>query len=443
MPSMTDTPTPPSQFLAHLFRNPREPTRELVKPYVSYETGLRKAFARGDAGIDGLAGLVPVYNGAEKSFRIRTVDRQPATLSKYIMPLPDDKREANDVPAIAASRDEFMKNFDAFTHSMLKGIDIKIENDPTVENPHETYYQTTAPASDIDVFFYGLGDDNSAIARIVQLEAELRVNQRIAPGSGLTLRSENAVTFISPRWPYRHVQVILRLYRSVSEILTGFDVDCACVAFDGTNVYSNPRGVTAIATRTNTIDLTRRSPSYENRLYKYRNHNFDVFWDGLERERIDEQFFRDFAADYRKLSRLTGLARLIFSEAVLGRGAQEWYRWRRLMRRLDSGGEPALAAPSGYATLDIPYGRLFTAKSVCKYVSKRAKEPYLFGSIEKVTSWGAKPSKKMKGKLAGKVTFIRDNPGRQMIGSFYPLTDDDWTNMAYEPPSDVSENEDE
>jgi hypothetical protein len=43
-----------------------------------------------------------------------------------------------------------------------------------------------------------------------------------------------------------------------------------------------------------------------------------------------------------------------------------------------------------------------------------------------VTEQGAKPSKKSKGNLAGKVTFIKDNPGRQMIGSFNPLTDDDW-----------------
>lgn len=56
------------------------------------------------------------------------------------------------------------------------------------------------------------------------------------------------------------VQIILRLYKSISEILTGFDVDCACVAFDGQRVYANPRSIAAIATRTNLIDLSRRSP---------------------------------------------------------------------------------------------------------------------------------------------------------------------------------------
>lgn len=28
--------------------------------------------------------------------------------------------------------------------------------------------------------------------------------------------------------------------------------------------------------------------------------------------------------------------------------------------------------------------------------------------------------------IEGKLQFITDDPGRQMIGSFHPLTDDDW-----------------
>ena len=33
--------------------------------------------------------------------------------------------------------------------------------------------------------------------------------------------------------------------------------------------------------------------------------------------------------------------------------------------------------------------------------------------------------------VSGDLTFIKDDPGRQAIGSFHPLTDDDWTEMAY------------
>ena len=33
--------------------------------------------------------------------------------------------------------------------------------------------------------------------------------------------------------------------------------------------------------------------------------------------------------------------------------------------------------------------------------------------------------------IQGDISFVTDNPGRQQIGSFNPLTDDDWTEMAY------------
>ncbi|KAI1271374.1 ankyrin repeat protein [Xylaria sp. FL0933] len=437
---MSTLPTPPAEFLRHLSNHPQTPTRELLRPYLSFEAWLRKAFARGDLEIDGLTNLVPVYNGHEDSFRIRTIDYQTANREKYLMPLPDDKREEDGAPAIMTSLKEYRRNFDAFTHDwsnivvagsaallplLSRRKDVVIRGDPAVEDPLETYFQTVARASDIDIFFYGLDDEDAAIGRIIELEAIVRRNQRLFSGKGLSLRSRNAITFISPKWPYRHVQIILRLYKSISEILTGFDVDCACVAFDGKQVYTNPRGVTAIATRTNSIDLSRRSPSYENRLWKYRNQNFEVFCDSLERSRIDQSYFEEFVYNVEDLSKLTGLARLVFSEAVLNRPYRSYWR-KRYLQKIDDGGEPALTTPSGYASHDIPYGEQFTADKVCEYVKKHSKEPYLFGTLEEVVIHGAQPSRKRSGELAGKVTFIKDNPGRQMIGSFYPLNEDDW-----------------
>jgi hypothetical protein len=157
--------------------------------------------------------------------------------------------------------------------------DVRVEFDPAVQTAREAYYafvlllmyltvwnlligsyRSTANTSDIDLFLYGLDSEDEAIKRITELDAVIRKNQRLIPGSGLTLRTKHAITFISPKYPHRHVQIILRLYKSVSEILTGFDVDSSCVAYDGRQVYTTPRGATAIVTRTNVIDLSRRSP---------------------------------------------------------------------------------------------------------------------------------------------------------------------------------------
>ncbi|GIK05037.1 hypothetical protein Aspvir_009136 [Aspergillus viridinutans] len=446
------TPTSPSQFLKRLGDNPSTPTRQLLQPYLAYELWLRKGFARGHPGVsDGLASLIPIYNGCQNLLTIRNLDREREDQAKYLMLVPEEKREENGVLAIVPSIDEYSKNFDAFTHGILAGLDwsnvvaagssallpllsrrkdVDYEEDPGVQDPRETYFQTIASSSDIDLFLYGLEDEEAAIKRIFELEAQIRRNQRLSSDAALTLRTEHAITFISPRYPYRHVQIILRLYKSISEILTGFDVDCACVAFDGKQVYSNPRGVAAIATRTNTIDLTRRSPSYENRLFKYRWHNFDVYWDGLDRSRIHINW--DPYDDEFSPRQLIGLSRLVFFEGIVAEPEQKYHQRRRL-RKIQESGDPLLTTPSGYAVLEIPYGERFTAARVRKYVDQHAKEsPHFFGTIDEVVIQGMKRTKKNKGQLSGKVTFIKDDPGRQMIGSFHPITDDDWTKIAYE-----------
>ena len=83
------------------------------------------------------------------------------------------------------------------------------------------------------------------------------------------------------------MQIVLRLYHSPAEILAGFDVDTACVAYDGTRVLANPRSIVAMVRQANTVDITRRSPSYEVRLAKYAARGFEVYVPELRREDID------------------------------------------------------------------------------------------------------------------------------------------------------------
>ena len=83
------------------------------------------------------------------------------------------------------------------------------------------------------------------------------------------------------------MQIVLRLYHSPAEILAGFDVDTACVAYDGTRVLAHPRSIVAMMRQANTVDITRRSPSYEVRLAKYAARGFEVYVPELRREDID------------------------------------------------------------------------------------------------------------------------------------------------------------
>jgi hypothetical protein len=189
------------------------------------------------------------------------------------------------------------------------------------------YHEKLAPASDVDLFLYGL-DEEAAIEKIKQIETRIRDS---ILSETTTIRTKNAIT-IASEYPTRHVQIVLRLYKSVSEILTGFDVDCSCVAYDGQQVWASPRALAAYMTQLNSIDLTRRSPSYENRLSKYSHRGFEVYWPSIERSRVDPTIFE------RSFSRLQGLARLL----VLEKLPQPTDRDSYLAQRRQEKGRPPL-----------------------------------------------------------------------------------------------------
>jgi hypothetical protein len=102
------------------------------------------------------------------------------------------------------------------------------------------YHEQLAPASDVDLFLYGLTKE-PAIEKIRQIERNVRDALLVET---TTVRTKNAITIVS-QYPVRHVQIVLRIYKSVSEILTGFDVDCSCAAYDGNQVWASPRALAA------------------------------------------------------------------------------------------------------------------------------------------------------------------------------------------------------
>lgn len=119
----------------------------------------------------------------------------------------------------------------------------------------------------------------------------------------------------------------MRSYKSVSEILTGFDIDAAGGAYDGKQVYVTPRALGSFITQINQIDLSRRSPSYENRLSKYSHRNFEVYWPELDRSKVDPTIFE------RSFGRTLGLARLLVLERLPTSDSRESYLNQRRKER--------------------------------------------------------------------------------------------------------------
>ena len=263
----------------------------------------------------------------------------------------------------------------------------------------------------------------------------------------------------------------------MSEILTGFDIDAAGGAYDGKQVYVTPRALASFITQINHVDLTRRSPSYENRLSKYSHRNFEVYWSELDRARIDPTIFE------RSFKRTLGLARLLVLERLPTTSARETYLNKRRQERgrptvyrgrFQLGGnikdyhEDEVAdwlseeEVSNYHTFTVPYGQKFDAKRIEKLCYTRDlllnaewnqpsdrpvylhRHPAFFGRVQDVIEdcCGSCPKavtpeemevaeKEAEIYISGKVSFLIDDPGRQQIGSFNPLTEQDWTDMAY------------
>ncbi|TVY29345.1 Uncharacterized protein LHYA1_G001351 [Lachnellula hyalina] len=486
------------EFIPYMSKNPDKSMEEILEPYKAFEGELRKVYAQQpthDAVKDGAVNLVPVFDGHEQELKIRArslVTESEGESSKYIMELKDEDRKPSGSPAVVSSFKDFQRNFNLFSESSLTEVDwrnvvaagsaVTTSLLPVPEkwagskkSLREYYHQHLAPASDVDLFLYGLNEEQ-ALEKIKQIERSIKdsILHEVT-----TIRSKNAITIVS-QYPTRHVQIVLRLYDSISQIITGFDVDCACAAYDGKQVYAAPRALAAFVTQCNTIDLTRRSPSYENRLSKYSHRGFEVHWPLLDRNRIDPTIFE------RTFGRIQGLARLLILEKLPKIADRDSYMDQRRAER----GRPALnrgyrntygiggnvkdqeedevaewvdeSEVASYHTMTVPYGEKYHASKINRLLYAKDlllnaewnlpkdrevylhRHPCFFGTAEEVIQdcCGYCPIPKTdeeievaeeesKTYVSGELKFVMDDPGRQEIGSFNPITDDEWTTMAY------------
>lgn len=138
------------------------------------------------------------------------------------------------------------------------------------------------------------------------------------------IRTKRAITILCS-YPYRHVQVILRLYKSPAEVLLGFDIDSCCVGFDGKDIWCQERFKRALTKRYNLVNTrynrlpakvinfnSRRSLTYESRLFKYSKRGFAVAVPNLDKSRVDT---RIFSKDFKQVS---GLAKLVLYDFKQG-----------------------------------------------------------------------------------------------------------------------------
>ena len=134
------------------------------------------------------------------------------------------------------------------------------------------------------------------------------------------MRTNRTISFAAG-CPLRHVQIVLRLYKTPAEVLLGFDLDCVGVGFDGTDVWALPRARRAVNYRMNVADPSRqtyRTTSYEYRLWKYRYQYHKDFFNFCSKRGFavgvpgfQPQYVNVGIYD-RKYSDLKGFAKLLY-----------------------------------------------------------------------------------------------------------------------------------
>jgi hypothetical protein len=175
----------------------------------------------------------------------------------------------------------------------------------------------TTLSTDIDLFVYGLTGEE-ATNKLREIEnAIVEAN----PHELLVVRTGQAVTFVSQH-PYRHIQVILRCYRSPAEILMGFDLDSVTVGYDGTGVWCLPRFHRAVTRGYNLVSQSRRSTTYESRLMKYAMRGYCVAIPGLDMSRVDSE-----AVAKKEAKEVKAGARLLWLEQKSLEKAEEYWRY--------------------------------------------------------------------------------------------------------------------
>jgi hypothetical protein len=230
-------------------------------------------------------------------------------------------------------------------------------------------------SSDVDIFFHQTNadeaegflknllyhlvpppDDQEGVTRIPYQEGETR------PLFPELLRTKNAVTitervaisreYIMKAIPVKEYQCILRLYRSASEILHGFDVDCCSVGYDGKDLWITDRALYALVNKSNTVNFDRMSPSYLDRLVKYGTRGFAIAIPNFSKASVNYKEIENKYLEYKVSS-------IKYSEMFLVRSLEDRARRNTLLNAYAMPGIRGIGI-HGVHNIDIPLSVEYT-----------------------------------------------------------------------------------
>ncbi|SJL01059.1 uncharacterized protein ARMOST_04375 [Armillaria ostoyae] len=437
----------------------------VLKPSLDDEAELRHLFATDKTNErlnNPYVGLLNIFDAPENNVqkniavtRAREVKDGEDLTAKYIMPLTEDNRRRSGDACMVPEMETFKKNWSIFTEGSLSQL--LDWNNSLLLYPSALLGSSTIPTSDVDLFLWGMTPEEAEV-KIIKIYEAVRDS---VPWDVTCIRTKHTVS-IHSQYPYRSVQIVLRLYTSPSEILTGFDIDAPCE-----HVWANPRAIVAMMRQCNTVDMTRRSPSYEVRLAKYSSRAFEVYVPTLRREDIDPTIFERSIARWPNPRFFLQARRSLRGRPDANRG---YYRRKRKYK----GDLKSTEAISGLemndydvTSLHIPYGPGWDARRIDKLVyqtdlgmnstfnpknkgRRLHRHAAFFGTVNECLNdccehcpepidkdERALREEEDKQYIRGRISFIEEDPGRQiMSGSFNPIDVGEWSEQVYIGPTD-------
>ncbi len=259
--------------------------------------------------------------------------------------------------------------------------------------------KSTEKISDVDMFVYGLDVKNAKkkidhiINSIKQKSLDMGFETRVY------MNKHVINLYIFDKKKLLQVQIILRLYDTLAQVLVGFDVDCCCIGYNGKNLITTTRGLNALKYRVNVANLKRRSPSYENRLIKYSFRGFDVITDFEYKEIYNKMFFM--------ASENYGFTRLLEQE-LINNGQLKNIIFSNTLR---------FRQTSSYTSAHSVYA---------KYELEIKDVQNTEACITKFNANIDDENMKFKKYSMDGIELMEQNVTEQFTGSFNPITDENW-----------------
>jgi len=271
-----------------------------------------------------------------------------------------------------------------------------------------------AKLNDIDLFVYGL-DKEKGLAKIDHIINAIKEKASDLNYETRVYMNDHVINiYVFDTKKLLQVQIILRLYDTLAQIMVGFDVDCCCVCWNGKSIQTTQRGLFALKHRVNLASLTRRSPSYENRLIKYSGRGFDVVTNFDFKNVYNKLFFMN--------SNNYGFTRLLEQE-LINNGQLKNIIFSNTLR---------LRKAASYTNNFSNYA---------KYNLEIKNVTDTENCITKYNANVEDSAMKFRKYTTSEVKFLQSNVTEQFTGSFNPITNESWINTTAD--SETAESIDE